>query len=140
MNNDLYLYILVRTDMDSMQYGKGAAQAAHAANLFTYNEIISKHMSGNASSISKDVLDWQDQAGGFGTTITLGATEMEMQMCMQLAAGIGLKSGIVTDPTYPLMDGQTLHLLPVKTTAYIFGRKSHMPYLINKLPLLNNEK
>lgn len=35
-----YLYLLVRTDMESLGRGKSVAQGAHAANAFTWDTII----------------------------------------------------------------------------------------------------
>ena len=52
------LYILMRTDLPSMNAGRAMAQAAHAANQF-----IKEY--GN----NKEVQKWQKDANGFGTTI-----------------------------------------------------------------------
>ena len=40
-DNKPYLYILMRTDLPSLNPGKAMAQAAHAANKMTF--IVDKH-------------------------------------------------------------------------------------------------
>ena len=112
---DPRLYILMRTDMASMNSGKGMAQAAHAANAFVYDI---------KSSIEKPYgfKEWEESTPqGFGTTITLEVSgEVEMQKYVDLAKSNGYIAGMVHDPSYPVTDGSFLHLLPINTCAYIF--------------------
>ncbi|WNL50631.1 peptidyl tRNA hydrolase [Ruegeria phage RpAliso] len=108
------LYILMRTDMASMNAGKGMAQAAHAANQFLRDAA-------DADDISVDTLPWEEQARGFGTTITLAVpTERAMKEAVDAARAEGFIAGVVHDSTYPLRDGKVTHLIPVDTCAYVF--------------------
>jgi peptidyl-tRNA hydrolase len=117
--NQPTLYILMRRDMDSMNAGKAMAQAAHAANQFTYKiENLS------------DVTEWYGEAytgedrrepAGFGTTLTLGIwSEREMREVVDGAREEGFIADVVLDNTYPVRDGKVTHLIPVYTCAYVF--------------------
>lgn len=70
-DSDYALYILMRTDMDSMNPGKACAQAAHAANAF----VDFMHFSGLTTATTEKLCnEWREQTGlGFGTTIVLNA-------------------------------------------------------------------
>ena len=62
------LYILMRTDMDSMNPGKAMAQASHASNAFVYRW-----------GKEKAVKEWQGETQqGFGTVLVLGVTGDEL--------------------------------------------------------------
>lgn len=82
------LYILMRIDLPSMSPGRAMAQAAHAANQFI-------HEWGKNEKVRR----WQKDANGFGTTICLAATKMEIDeiFAAKHAEHIG---GLVYDPTY----------------------------------------
>lgn len=121
---DTRLYILMRSDMVSMNPGKGMAQAAHAANAFIHNvdETMRKFETTVWSEQAAFVRHWQRQTPqGFGTTITLEVpSENELRAHIDAAQEFGLFSGIVHDPTYPVRDGKITHLIPVDTCGYIF--------------------
>lgn len=107
---DPVLYILMRTDMDSMNPGKGMAQAAHAANQFAHF----------ASGLGFDA--WVDQGGTFGTTIVLAvASERDLKKRVKAATDHGFEAGIVHDSTYPVRDGDVTHLIPVDTCGWVFS-------------------
>ena len=116
---DSRLHILMRTDMASMNPGKGMAQAAHAANAFVHDWGES----------SECVLDWQKQTPqGFGTTITLAVTNEEaMSDMIDIARALGYPSGIIHDPSYPVRDGEITHLIPINTCGYIFVADASKP-------------
>jgi hypothetical protein len=123
-NNDLVLYILMRTDMASMNPGKACAQAAHAANQF-----VEEHHR-NAT-----VKAWQKQTGtGFGTTIVLSANQEILTQVVTYPEG-DFVVGLVVDPTYPVRDGEVTHSISVVTCAYVFGTKQEIRPLIDKLGL-----
>lgn len=133
-----YLYILVRTDMDSLGRGKSIAQGAHAANQFTDDHIIAAALKGEA--IDPEVLAWTRLARGFGPTLTLGMSLKEMQTCVMFANALGYPASMVVDPDYPLLDGGTLHLIPdVETTAYIFGEKEDLRPILGGFDLMPND-
>ena len=126
MDSDIYLYILMRTDLASMNSGKGMAQATHAANQMVFEGQASN------DAVAKAYLDeWQNQTGaGFGTCIVLGAKIAEIEETIGYAVNDGKIGGVVHDPTYPLRDGEVVHLIPLDTCGYLFGRKDDLaPYL-----------
>ena len=115
------LYILMRTDMDSMNPGKAMAQASHASNAFVSNAEPGYNVDENLFN------DWQDSTPqGFGTVLVLGVTEDQMRTAVEVAESFGVDKfpcDIIHDPTYPLQDGDTTHFIPVDTCGYIFGDK-----------------
>lgn len=120
---DSRLYILMRTDMDSMNSGKGMAQAAHAANAF-----VAAMENANRKDISELTQHtnhwraWSNQTSqGFGTTITLAVdSEKKMKELVSVAQDCMYPAEVIHDPTYPVRDGAVTHLIPVNTCAYIF--------------------
>jgi len=134
-----YLYLLVRTDMESMGRGKGTAQAAHAANQFTWDHVINSSIEGK--SIDPAVLDWCREARGFGTTIALDAPNLQvMAEAVELAKALGFAAELVADPEYPLVDGNAFHIIPnVTTTAYVFGDKDKLKIILQDFKLLDND-
>jgi hypothetical protein len=65
------LYILMRTDLPSMNAGKAMAQASHASNAFM-NKVKKDF---DMSEISIKAVEWEKQTNqGFGTVLVLGAT------------------------------------------------------------------
>lgn len=106
------LYILMRTDMDSLTPGKAMAQAAHAANQF-------QTLVGNLGSAAADM--WSDQADGFGTTIILGVDSLrEMDEVVESALEEEFHAGMVLDSSYPIRDGKVVHHLSIYTCAFVF--------------------
>ncbi|MNK33310.1 hypothetical protein D3C87_517900 [compost metagenome] len=133
-----YLYLLVRTDMESLGRGKSVAQGAHAANAFTWDTIIAPAIQNTA--MDPNALEWSRQANGFGTTIAFGATLREIEETVTLAKALGFKARVVADPEYPLVDGRTLHLIPdVVTGAYVFGEKAALEIILRDFALLKND-
>lgn len=123
---EIYLYILMRNDLASMNAGKAVAQGAHAANQMTDRIQFPKTDEGEEdNSLHRSWLsEWMSATNhGFGTTIVLGVNEREMRWAVESAQRLGLPSGITHDPTYPLLDGPTLHQIPLDTCAYVFGPK-----------------
>lgn len=126
------LYILMRNDMDSLNPGKAMAQACHAANAFihTVNKGYTDQFMINDES-QHSVRNWANQTNqGFGTTITLAGNIADITQTIielnsfnkKITNSITKSFGeLILDPTYPLLDGVTLHLIPVITCAYIFA-------------------
>ena len=138
-----YLYILMRTDMTSMNPGKAVAQGAHAANQFV------KTMR-NCNSICEDQTEilhlwevWENSAvgddgipQGFGTTITLGiSSETILFEVVETAKKMGCAAEVTFDPSYPLVDGDVVHLIPLHTCGYVFGDKNHLSPLLRQFNL-----
>jgi peptidyl-tRNA hydrolase len=129
MNPEVYLYILMRQDLASMNPGKAVAQGAHAANQMARSARFPAEtdprtpLMRDSHAIWLD--SWEAQTGaGFGTTITLAVGEREMREAVEIAERLGLHAGITHDPTYPLWDGKTLHLIPLDTCGFVFGPKA----------------
>jgi len=120
MSDDtLVLYILMRTDLDSLNPGKAMAQANHAFGALK-NCIRSKILR------QKDYLAWQETTPqDFGTVIVLGGNEGEIQVALDNIHRFKLPvvAGWVHDPTYPIRDGEVTHLIPLNTCAFVFGTK-----------------
>lgn len=108
------LYILMRTDMVSMNPGKAMAQAAHAANAFVYS-------TSNDDSFV-DLGAWMGSTEqGFGTTITLAVSSEEaLNEAVAEARLHGYPAEMIHDPTYPIRDGAVTHYVPVDTCGYVF--------------------
>ena len=116
------LYILMRTDMESMNAGKAMAQASHASNAFLHNVNSQTDLTPSKQSL---VMEWQGSTKqGFGTVLVLAVNENEMWTAASVAKDCGFISGVVHDPTYPIRDGAVCHFLPIDTCAYVFGYKS----------------
>lgn len=110
------LYILMRSDMESLNAGKAMAQAAHAANQFV----------ATAFAEGIDISDWATAGNGsFGTTLTLAVSEREMRECTVGATEEGYLAGLIHDPTYPIRDGKVTHYIPLDTCAFVFTPCRH---------------
>ena len=110
------LYILMRMDLDSFNAGKKMAQAAHAANAVEH-QFITEGIFIPAFEMWK-----QQTAQGFGTTIVLGIDNVNIMYSIVdiFNQRDDSMSGIVHDPTYPLVDGKVTHLIPLDTCGYVF--------------------
>jgi peptidyl-tRNA hydrolase len=148
MNENLYLYILMRNDLGSLGPGRAAAQASHAANAFI-------HKFGGKT----DVKEWQKQTPqGFGTAIVLGVNMEQLKQKLSEATHRGFFTEMVVDPDYvisvskeimPFIDNKNLgHFEPSPTDptkyllhreevtcGYIFGDKEKLVELLGDLPL-----
>ena len=118
------LYILMRTDLDSMNPGKAMAQASHAGSTFVHNAEP-------GYNVDEELFNaWQKETPqGFGTVLVLGVTEVQMRTAVAVAESFGVDKfpcEIIHDPTYPLQDGDTTHFIPVDTCGYIFGDKENI--------------
>jgi hypothetical protein len=142
-----------------MGYGKGCAQAAHAANQLSDTYVIHPLLTGNNPHPS--VMEWRSEARGFGTTITLDCPSMGLLIeTVDAARELQQVAGVVTDDTYPyVVDREVfgllredIHTLPPvfkgdtvichrkeATCGYIFGRKSKVSILTDRFKLLPNE-
>ena len=139
--NDSRLYILMRTDLASMNAGKGMAQAAHAANCLTERYWAFKHdlveniLTGEPEWF-KALVDWRHQTTqGFGVTYTLGVpSEDALTQAVLTADSMGYLAEVIHDPTYPVRDGDVTHLLPIDTCAFVFS-PSGAPWFLSDFNL-----
>lgn len=145
----VYLYILMRTDLGSLNPGKACAQAGHAANAAIYEATAKlkailaedngeeRLQSLSPNDIGTLLYTWENQTTqGFGTSIVLGVKEAQMRRAVAMAQELGLHANITHDPTYPLPDGETLHLIPLDTCAYILARKEDAQIAVQGLDLM----
>lgn len=128
MNNADYpvQFILMRSDMASMNAGKGMAQAAHASS------VMAKFLE-NASGVMKQRYEtWlATTQQGFGTCIVLdGGSEANINSIVDELVHADVYIDWVNDPTYPLVDGDVCHLIDINTCAVIFGMKSTISELL----------
>lgn len=123
------LYILMRTDMESMNPGKGMAQASHASNAFVKKSF----------DVGEDISDWTNQTNqGFGTVIVLdGGSINDIRHTIEILDQNGYICDMLLDPTYPLIDGSVVHLIPVETCAYVYVNEMNEQFA--KMVLANYE-
>jgi hypothetical protein len=133
------LYILMRTDLPSMNPGKAIAQGGHAVSHFmeSMRQLGATDNVYQAAVVGNLLKEWMGDRG-FGTKITLGVTLRQLRFRMDLAAKLPFEiciGGEIVDPTYPLRDGDVIHLFPLLTCAYVFGRKAYLAPLLDGLSL-----
>ena len=114
------LYILMRDDLDSLNPGKAMAQASHASNAF-----VKAHQGDDQSKPGFYLYgQWEcETSQGFGTVLVLACNETAMNTAVNVAEYCGFSSGVVHDPTYPIVDGDVVHHIPLDTCGYVFGDK-----------------
>lgn len=142
------LYIIMRTDLESLNSGKGMAQASHASNAFvnkfharmaeTNFEGISK--SSVAEDLNKAFYDWENSTTqGFGTVLVLEGKMSECKFAIDLFRMNDYIADIIHDPTYPIVDGEIVHYIPLDTCAYVFVPNKEQDYfaamILKKFPL-----
>ncbi len=164
MNEASYpvLYILMRTDLPSMNTGKGFAQASHAAHAFSHDMLVGKFPNSNAIANNDSLFRmWKATTPqGFGTVLVLGVNEREMRSAVEVAQALYIVSGVVHDPTYPVRippelgmalvdvdvehdsdvtvgDGFGYATIPLDTCAYVFGLKGDpmLEAVVGRYPL-----
>lgn len=127
------LFILMRTDLPSLNPGKAMAQAAHAANAFqtVVQDLCLSHPDQRAAN------HWMRQARqGFGTTVVLAATLDQIRNAHTVAARIGLISDVILDSTYPEDGPEGRTYAPVETCGYVFLPTPSIPLQpLRDLPL-----
>ena len=122
------LYILMRNDLASMNLGKAMAQASHASNAFVHHfngyaqEYNSKSVhEGIETATMNGFNEWENSTPqGFGTVLTLEGKMGDIQSVVNIFKSLSYVAGVVHDPTYPLVDGEVVHYLPLDTCAYVF--------------------
>ena len=116
------LYILMRSDMVSMNPGKAMAQASHASNAMVHK--AKKHGSAKVQNL---LHKWEnDTKQGFGTCLVLDV-DNEANILDILKSYKGNKdvlADIVNDPTYPVRDGDITHYVSINTCGYVFLDKN----------------
>ena len=125
------LYILMRDDMDSLNPGKAVAQGAHAANLFDWEmENVPQ-----TAKFTEMHTQWVESGSGFGVTLCVSVNYHQLHGVIAFLQDAGYPASIVHDPSYPLLDGKTLHLLPLDTCGYVFGDKEELAAILRQYDL-----
>lgn len=135
MEKNEILYILMRSDMASLNPGKAMAQASHASNQFIFNSYKFIPEGPELSAVKR----WQNQTKfGFGTVLVLDAfDESGIFYAIENARKEELICDLVIDPSYPLIDGDYIHhITDVLTCCYIFSDSGKLEILEN-FPLYN---
>lgn len=124
----LICYVLMRTDLDSLNPGKAMAQAHH--NYGALKFAIRANL-----AMQPAYIKWQKQTGqDYGTVITLGGTERGIQTALSRVTAFhsakNIVAGWVWDDTYPVRDGAVTHSVRLNTNAFVFGLKSECADII----------
>lgn len=131
------LFVFLRSDLESMSAGKACAQVAHAASQAAWT-VKCRQLD---TDLDLAYESWEATARGFGTTIVLDGGsletrglaskpwEVEAVTLEKTIKDVGLASGIVHDPSYPVRDGGVTHLIPLDTCFWIFGDPDDDPAL-----------
>lgn len=112
------LYILMRSDMASLNPGRAMAQAAHAANQFIFEAQFNVDQ-----NLQNKVREWQEETPyGFGTTIVLDAHSDELiYKTLTWLSPKDYFAREVVDPEYVIKDGEVaVTLRDVLTCAFVF--------------------
>lgn len=134
LGSSVALYILMRTDLASLNPGKAVAQGSHAANLFERAVRVLREGFPHAPNVA--AYDAWSSDRGFGTAITLSVTGDQLTTLIAQAQETGCIAGVCTDPTYPLRDGDVTHLLRLDTCGYIFGNREMLSAILGELSLM----
>ena len=140
-NSNGRFYIIMREDLPSLNAGKAMAQAAHAQGVA---ETFFNRIAGAGDHRRWYWNKWKSQGyGGFGTTIVLGNTytsgplkgkHLDLNRISELSHinvankhdGPRYFTTVIKDPSYPIRDGNTIHLVKdVVTCAIIFIDDMH---------------
>lgn len=135
------LYLIVRTDMDSMTPGRVAAQTAHGHGAM--EEMINDAEYDDL--LLTTWLNWKSYRG-FGTTIVLRDTDIDSNKFSLEEINLEIIndeeylkpiiSTYVVDETYPVQDGSVVHLISVKTVLAVFVvDKNDKPDILSRLKL-----
>lgn len=124
----LICYVLMRTDLDSLNPGKAMAQSHHNYGAFKFAIRANLVM-------QPAYVEWQRQtAQDYGTVIVLGGNEGEIQKALDRAkafhAAKNIVAGWVWDDSYPIRDGAITHAVRLNTNAFVFGLESECADII----------
>ena len=123
MNNPdlLVCYVIMRTDLASMNPGKAMAQSHH-----NYGALKRAVRFSSDRELVAQYIKWQETSGqDYGTVIVLGGNERGINEALAHAKRIKARvlCGWGRDDSYPLVDGDVLHTFPLNTNAFVFGTK-----------------
>lgn len=122
------LYILMRNDLASLNSGKAMAQASHASNAFVaHMKNFAQEFNENPVHIEIEMeslngfAEWENATTqAFGTVLVLAAKMAEIKSTVDVFKAMGYTADVIHDPTYPIVDGEVAHYIPLDTCAYVF--------------------
>lgn len=141
------LYIIPRTDMDTMTPGRAIAQATHAATKMIFDIQNISEDDPDYTEFTQMLEDYLDEANGFGTTIVLKPKSIfdQEDEFASLIHRLKEESGdfvypaianVVNDPEYFIKDGSVTHIVPnVTTCLYMFGDPDDLKQLLGSYEL-----
>lgn len=136
------LYIIVRTDMASMNAGRTAAQCAHASNYFVKmaNEVM-ECLEDPKDPFIQNFNEWENETDqGYGTVIVLDGGSKENILRKLEEIDMRYFTGTVIDPEYPIRDGDVVHIIPdVFTCAFAFQYDDKDPELLKDFNLYGKD-
>lgn len=125
---DYRVYALVRDDVRSLveDSGKPAAQAMHAQSASMKRVYCNKQWGDEWANLYDQ---WLNQCeGDFGTVIVLKVPMEEIYGLTK--ALVSNPTGIIHDPSFPIIDGSVGTTMPLDTCGWIFGDANHLaPYI-----------
>ena len=131
--DDYRFYIFMRNDLDSMNTGKACAQAAHAQRHADFCILEDKQFENH----SNDYKNWCFQTSqSFGSTVCLQVDGRKLEEVTDFfKSSTDFPCGKIHDPTYPLIDGSVLHLIPLDTCGWVFGHKDSLSAVLRYFEL-----
>lgn len=126
--NEIILYVLMRTDLASLNPGKAMAQSCHAYGAL--KKAVRSNM-----VIQPTYIEWMNQTEQeFGTTVVLGGNRGEIEYALKMAAHTpDVIATWVHDPTYPIEDGACIHLVPLNACAIVFGLREDCKTAVERM-------
>ncbi len=137
----------MRNDLDSMNAGKAIAQGSHAANAFVqhFHGFAQEYNSRSKQShfeaeTMRSFNEWENSTTQcFGTVLVLEASMSSIYAVVNSFKGLHYISDVIHDPTYPIVDGEVVHHIPLDTCAYVFvpnkGTDQHASSILKQFPL-----
>ena len=124
------LYIIMRNDLASMNPGKAAAQASHASNAFVgryhgYCQELSPISIGDMTKLQTSTIkgfgEWERSTNQhFGTVLVLEGKIGNITNTIDIFKSLDYIADVIHDPTYPIVDGEIVHHIPLNTCGYVF--------------------
>lgn len=134
-DNDWCLYVIVRTNLESMNPGKAQAHSGHAANAFVFNHLLE----GEDETVREAINEWMGDRG-FGTQFNLKAADWDdVYVLEEWADSNDYPNAMIVDPTYPfevteeifnLLDRDQVEVHAKRNGKYICYREEYTAYYI----------
>lgn len=135
------LYVIPRTDLDTMGRGRMAAQVSHATSDLYFKFVIKPLWDGKVPD--PDITEWMNECpeSGCGTVLVLdGGSINNINFLLKELSGTTIKHGLFVDPEYFVPDGISGHIVKdVPTCLWLFGEKEIISKWVTRYNLLSND-